>query len=474
MADFFGSLPDARLEPDAVARVRDWNRRGNRRLAVLDDDPTGSQSVHNVTVVTVPDRREYDAALDSPGATCFILTNTRSLAEPAAAKLANSAARDLLTLGRDEGFEVEIVSRSDSTLRGHVMAELRAIEAARQEIIGKGYDAIVFAPAFLEAGRVTAHDVHWARVEGKFVPVGETEFARDATFGYHAPNLKEFLVEKAMGALQPGEVQSVSLEDIRVGGAQRVATILQEAPTGAFVVINALEYSDLEIVALGLTQARDRGRAFLYRTGPSFVRALAGMGPRDPLKVADIWPGGHPGGHGLVVVGSHVGLTGRQVAFALAKGGLCGVELDVPKVIAGDERDHYVAETAARVATELAQGTVLLYTSRDLLRGRDAGSSLQIARDVSSAVVDVVTAAIKATPAWVIAKGGITSHDVAVRGLGIRRAEVLGQLFPGTVSVFRPVEAAPEAVGVPYVVFAGNVGNEETLGRAISIMSGNP
>ena len=74
---------------------------------------------------------------------------------------------------------------------------------------------------------------------------------------------------------------------------------------------------------------------------------------------------------------------------------------------------------------------------------------------------------LPARPAWVVAKGGITSHDVAARGLGIRRATVLGQLFPGLVSVFRPVDAAPEAVGTPYVVFAGNVGDETTLASVI-------
>ena len=477
MAEVLGSLPAPRAEPDAAARVRDWLRLANQRIAVLDDDPTGSQSVHDVTVVTVPDRREYEAALGHPGATCFILTNTRSLPEAAAASLAKAAARDLFELARERGFGIEIVSRSDSTLRGHVMAEVRAIDAARVETTGAGYDAVLFAPAFLEAGRVTANDVHWARIGGDLVPVGETEFAGDASFGYHASNLREFLVEKSAGALRVNEVHSVSLEDIRVGGSQRVAAVLQEVPAGAFVVINAVEYSDLETVALGVTRARDEGRSFLYRTGPSFVRALAGLGPRDPLSVADIWPYGHPGGSGLVVVGSHVGLTGRQVAFALARDGLArdgliGIELDVSKVIAPGERDDYVAETGDRVVAELAEGTVLLSTSRDLVRGTDAASSLQIARDVSAAVVDVVRAAIKATPSWVIAKGGITSHDVAARALRIRRAEVLGQLFPGTVSVFRPLEAVPEAVGVPYVVFAGNVGNEETLARAISIMSG--
>ena len=223
------------------------------------------------------------------------------------------------------------------------MAEVRAIDAARREVVGTSYDAVLFAPAFLEAGRVTANDVHWARVDGELVPVGQTEFARDASFGYGASNLKEFLVEKSGGALTVDDVKSVSLDAIRLGGAQMVAAILQEVPAGAFVVINAVEYSDLETVALGVAQAREQGRSFLYRTGPSFVRALVGVGPRDPLTVDDIWPQGHPGGHGLVVVGSHVGLTGRQVSFALAKGGLCGIELDVPRVVAPDGRDDYVA-----------------------------------------------------------------------------------------------------------------------------------
>ena len=90
---------------------------------------------------------------------------------------------------------------------------------------------------------------------------------------------------------------------------------------------------------------------------------------------------------------------------------------------------------------------------------------------MSTAVIEVVRAALAAKPSWVVAKGGITSHDVAVRGLGIRRAEVLGQLLPGMVSVFQPVEAAPEAVGMPYVVFAGNVGDEHTLANVIDLFS---
>jgi uncharacterized protein YgbK (DUF1537 family) len=199
-----------------------------------------------------------------------------------------------------------------------------------------------------------------------------------------------------------------------------------------------------------------------------------------PLTAAQIWPEGRPEGHGLVVVGSHVGLTSRQVAKVQERAqnrsdgsdGLAEMELDVPSLVDPATRDAHVAEVAARIIEALATSDVLLYTSRTLLRGGDADDSLAISRNVSTAVVEVVQAALQARPAFVVAKGGITSHDVAVRGLGIKRAEVIGQLFPGLVSVFRPIEAAPGAVGTPYVVFAGIVGNDETLADVIDLFTG--
>ena len=268
-------------------------------------------------------------------------------------------------------------------------------------------------------------------------------------------------------------MHSVGLHDIRLGGPARVAELLVEVANGAFVVINATDYADLEIVVLGLLEAEAQGRAFLHRSGPSFVRALAGLEAKDPLTAADFWPAGHPGGHGLVVVGSHVGLTSSQVEVARARGGLAEVELDVTELADPVHREAHVAEVADRVVAALGSGDVLLVTSRTLSRGADADASLKIARGVSTALVEVVRAALAARPTWVVAKGGITSHDVAVRGLGIRRAEVLGQLLPGMVSVLRPIEAPPEVVDMPYVVFAGNVGDETTLAEVVERFRGN-
>ena len=57
-----------------------------------------------------------------------------------------------------------------------------------------------------------------------------------------------------------------------------------------------------------------------------------------------------------------------------------------------------------------------------------------------------------------------------MHGLGIRRAEVAGQLFPGMISVLRPIDAAAAAVGIPYVVFPGNVGDDQALAEVVALL----
>jgi uncharacterized protein YgbK (DUF1537 family) len=444
-------------------------------LGVLDDDPTGSQSVHGVEVVTVLEEEAYDAALSGPAATCFVLTNTRSMEEPAAVETNVLAARGLLSVAERRGTRLQLVSRSDSTLRGHLMAEVKALDSVRRETVGRGYDGVLLVPAFLEAGRLTAGDIHWARLGSRLVPVGETEFAQDAAFGYSASDLRDFVAEKSGGTIPRDDVGSIGLNDIRLGGPERVRELLAGRRDGGWIVVNATEYSDLETVAAGVLIAERAGASFLFRTGPSFVRALTGMGPRAPLRGADIWPAGGPppDRHGLVVVGSHVGRTSRQLAALRARGGITAVELDVPAIVGdGDGGGEVAAGTARHVAAALHDSDVVLYTSRTVATGEEAAGSLAIARAVSAALARTVREALAARPAWVVAKGGITSHDVARHGLGIRRAEVAGQLFPGIISLLRPLDAAPEATGVPYVVFAGNVGDDGTLADVVSILKG--
>ncbi len=108
-----------------------------------------------------------------------------------------------------------------------------------------------------------------------------------------------------------------------------------------------------------------------------------------------------------------------------------------------------------------------MQTSRKLVTGADADASLELSRAVSTAVVEVVRGIIERTvPRFVLAKGGITSSDVAARGLEIRHAVAVGPMLPGIVSLW--VAQDGPAAGIPYVVFPGNVGDETSLTTVVA------
>ncbi|GGG58502.1 hypothetical protein GCM10011374_21660 [Kocuria dechangensis] len=442
-----------------------------RTLLVLDDDPTGSQCVHDVDVVLEVDPGPVLEVVREPGRTCFVLTNSRSRPEAEAVALNTDLVTAVLGALTAEGRALpHLVSRSDSTLRGHVLAEPAALADALAEQ-GVAVDGFLFAPAMIEAGRYTEGDVHYAVLQGRPMPVGETDFAADATFGYASSDLKDFLVERSGGTLDRSAILSIGLEDIRSGGVAAVAGILRRARGRAWIVVNATDYADLDTVADALALLEAEGRTFVTRCGPSFVRSLAGLAATEPLGPEDIpvGPGRLP--HGLVAVGSHVGLTNRQLTELRARRRLHEFELRVPALLDDEARDAHVDHAVTDIVEALASTDVVLWTSRDLVRTEDPDESLAIARAVSDAVVEVVRRVAQARPAWVVAKGGITSHEIAHRALGIRRATVVGQFFPGQISLFEPVDAPEDTRGGPYVVFPGNVGGESALADVVDVLA---
>ena len=308
--------------------------------------------------------------------------------------------------------------------------------------------------------------MHHALVQGERLPVAETDFARDATFGYSRSDLPGVLEERSGGTVRADDVLRVDLEDLRAG-VDAVAAILATARHGRWIAVDAEEYADLDVLAAALERLEAQGRTVITRGGPSVVRPLAGQHGARVLTAEDLPVPADRAAHGLVVVGSHVGLTTRQLRVLQERGGHTEVELSVPALLDPARRAAHLAEAVETVRTELAEQDVVLSTSRDLVRGEDGADSLAIARSVSDAVVEVVRAVRSARPAWVVAKGGITSHEVAASGLGIRRATVAGQFFPGQISLFVPRDAPPEVLGTPYVVFPGNVGGDEALAEVV-------
>jgi uncharacterized protein YgbK (DUF1537 family) len=467
------AAPRPRVESDARSHIRAANAAAKVWIIVLDDDPTGTQSVHQIPVLTSWEADDLRWAFDQPATGFFVLTNTRGLNDDEATATIVDIAAVISQVAAERGVDYTLITRSDSTLRGHYPLETDILVGmAREE--GRPYDALLLVPAYIAAGRVTSSDVHYVQAGEEFVPVADTDYARDATFGFANSNLRDYVAEKTAGAIIARDVVSIGLDDIRLGGPERVRDLLVSCSDAVPVVVNALADSDLDIVALGLLLAEEAGTRVLCRTGPSFVASRLGMVSRGPLTHAEIFASGERAGHGLVIVGSHVELTTRQVSRLTADvAGLETIVLDVPSLLDPALAVAEVDRCAAALIDALARADTLLVSSRQQVIGDSGHSSLLIAQAVSGALVELSTRAVNTVPlTWVLAKGGITSSDIATDGIGIQRATVAGQLFTGIVSVWLNEADDHELAGLPYVVFAGNVGDESTLADAVAILQG--
>lgn len=436
-------------------------------LAVLDDDPTGSQTVAGVPLLLRVEQSDVEWALGTGSDVVFALTNSRALVEREAVALTRRATRALAIAAQAADRELALLSRSDSTLRGHFPAEVGAIADEMDALGHPPYDGIVLCPAYPEAGRVTIGGIHSVQRDGQLVPVAETEFARDPVFQYEHSDLRAWAAWRAGVDVQ--SICHVTLDDLRSGGAARVAQLLAAPALGGqprIIVLDAATPGDLDVAVAGIVAAERSGRRFIYRTGPSFVAARAGRAPSEPLarRGRGAPPAAGPGG--LVVIGSHTELTTRQLAAAVERHRLRIVELDVRAIVEPRRRGAECRRAAAALVAALGRHDVALVTSREVMTAADPDESAALKAAIASALVEVTRAAVQArAPRWVVAKGGITSHDVAASALGANRATVLGQLFPGKVSVWR-LEDGPRA-GLPYVVFPGNVGDVAALGDTL-------
>jgi uncharacterized protein YgbK (DUF1537 family) len=461
-ADVLRRLP-AEWPEDLLPAIRAEIEGSGSKLIVLDDDPTGTQTVRNVPVLTRWDVELLTAELNQPGSTCYILTNSRSLGGEEARRLASCIVRNLMAASARTGRPVRVLSRSDSTLRGHFPDETEGIV----EALGFEPDALVLAPFFLEGGRLTIGDVHYVREGEDLVPAGMTEFARDPAFGYRSSNLREWVVEKTGGRIRPEQVDSLSLEEIRQGGPDRVLERLLAALRGKVWIVNAAAMSDVQVVALALLRAERYGLKVLCRTAASFVPAYGGLEPAALLDGHDFSP---CGGGGLILVGSFVPRTTRQLAELLAHGGCVSLELEAAALLDPEKRPHEVDKAGEFASRTMAEGRhAVIYTSRQVIHGRTREESLVIQRTISQALIEVVRR-LEVRPRFLVAKGGITASDVATEGLGVVRAEVLGPIVPG-VPVWK---LGPESrfPGMPLVVFPGNVGGPESLVETLRRLDG--
>lgn len=428
------------------------------KIIVLDDDPTGSQTVHGCLLLTRWDEATLREAIADESPLFFILTNTRGMDAARAAAVTREVCRSLsraLDGLAGEGRPVNpiLVSRSDSTLRGHYPVETDVIA----EELGP-FDAHFLVPAFFEAGRITRGSVHYLVADGREVPVHETEFARDSVFGYRHSFLPDYVAEKTGGRIPASRVERFLLADVRGDSLARLLAL----GDNACCVVDAEKQADLDHFCRRLRAAAGEGRRFLFRSAASLLTSLAALPPQPvaPDAMAAYVRGGRPG---AVVVGSHVRKTTEQLEALLREPGTVPLEVDVDRL--ERERATLLEEILERAAAAHAAGdTAVIFTSRTERTFADAALRLAFGERVSDFLMDIVRG-LPESLGFLISKGGITSNDTLARGLALRSSRVVGQILPGC-SVVRCPADHPRYPGLPVIIFPGNVGDAGALAEA--------
>lgn len=416
---------------------------GASRVVVLDDDPTGSQAASAVRVLLRPDLEATRRWLNSPEHALYVVTNTRSMSESDTVSLIGGYVNGLRVQAAELGYRVTLVLRGDSTLRGHVRAEIDCV-AERSSLA-------VFVPAFPDGGRVTIGGTHYVRDRDGSVPVAETEFARDPVFGYRDSYLPAWLASHAPGR----PVRTIGLATIRRGAAA-VASALRDTADGTVVVPDAETREDIDMIVAAIRSVEATGRSVVLRGAATVAAARAGVSSIGLLNRTAKAPV-----RTLVVCGSHTAASTRQLAVVQQRTGTDPVELPAVAELPSAEE----TEAAARVLVgALDRGNVAVLSSArarpaELATLADGASMMRRLTAVAAAVSDRVDACV--------VKGGITSADIGATSFDAVEATVVGQLEAG-VSLWRLNTRGRQ---IDYVVVPGNMGDDRTLLRSLAAVT---
>lgn len=509
--------------PDAEAIhhqfLEEWKGFG-RKIAVLDDDPTGVQTVHDIHVYTDWSRESLEEGMQEENAMFFILTNSRSFSAEKTAWEHETLVRRAVQAAGQAGKELIFVARGDSTLRGHYLLEPQVIRKTLEKETGKRIHGLVVCPFFREGGRFTINGIHYVKEGEELVPAAQTEFAADKTFGYRASHLGDYVEEKSGGAYSGKQCIYITLPLLRARAYDEITGMLLRAEDFCPVCVDAICESDVEVFATCLLRAIKKGKEFVIRSAAAVPKVLGNVPDKAPLSRQELLGGQNSGAEGifgcgeearmqgdsgcgeesaacaasagkdireaetgsggsavraaacgttaeyggLVLVGSHVKKTTAQLeTLRGTRSSVAFVEFHVNACLLPDGLEEETRRVIRRAEALMGQGkTAVVYTSRTLMApdGMSGDELLELSVRISDAVTGVV-AGLTRQPRFLIAKGGITSSDVGTRALGVKRALVLGQAAPG-IPVWK---TGPESKfpGLPYIIFPGNVGDADTL-----------
>lgn len=441
------------------------------KMVVLDDDPTGIQTVHGVSVYTDWEKSSIQAGFREDNRIFFILTNSRGFTESETKTCHKEIGERVQEVSDEEEIPYVIISRGDSTLRGHYPLETETLKHTIEAHSNKHFDGEVIMPFFKEGGRLTVNNTHYVQDGEQLIPAGETEFAKDRTFGFHASHLGEWIEEKTAGKYTKEQTIYIGLDDLRNQRVEQIKKQLLGATDFQKVVVNAVGYEDVEVFSTAFMQAVKEGKQFICRSAAALTKVLGGVKDKGLLTRDELVTKNSQNG-GLIAVGSHVKKTTEQLNHLLESGLVKGIEFDVHLV---QDADKFKQETdRVRLACEKAiknGESVVYYTRRERLDLGDGMQEEELKQSVriSDAVTSIVRD-LQVQPSYIVAKGGITSSSIGTIGLSVKRAEVAGQIKPG-IPVWKTGQES-KFPGAAYVIFPGNVGQPETLKEAVEVLEG--
>lgn len=441
----------------------------NKKIVVLDDDPTGVQTVHDISVYTNWEKESIRQGFEEENHLFYVLTNSRGFTAGQTAKAHREIAAVVDEVAKECGKEYIFISRSDSTLRGHYPLETEILKENYENNTGKTIDGEIICPFFKEGGRFTIGNVHYVKYGEELVPADETEFAKDKTFGYSTAVMPEYVEEKTEGAYKASDVTCISLEDIHNTDFDKIEEQLMAVKDFNKIIVNAIDYADVKVFCTALYRAMAKGKVFMFRTAAAIVKVMGGVSSQ-PLLTREQMVVKETENGGIIVVGSHTDKTTKQVECLKELADIEFIELDATLVKDDEAFEDEVKRCLEKEEECIKAGrTVCCYTTRALITADtgDREDELRLSVKISDAVQSLV-GCLKITPSFVIAKGGITSSDVGTKALAVRKANVLGQIRPG-IPVWQTGGESKFPM-TPYVIFPGNVGEITTLKEAAEVL----
>ncbi|MGL6293108.1 four-carbon acid sugar kinase family protein [Eubacterium aggregans] len=441
----------------------------HQKIVVLDDDPTGVQTVHDSSVYTTWDRDSIRQGFEEENNLFYIMTNSRGFTAEETEAAHKEIANVVDAVAKETGKGYLFISRSDSTLRGHYPLETVILKEAYEAHTGKTIDGEILCPFFKEGGRFTIDDIHYVKYGEELVPAAETEFAKDKTFGYTQYDIKDYVEEKTKGAYKAADVTSIALGDIRAMDYDKIEAQLMSVTDFNKIIVNAVDYVDVKVFCVALYRAMAKGNTFMFRTATAIVKVMGGV-TDQPLLTREEMVVKETDNGGIIVVGSQTEKTSQQVDALKENPNIVFVELDATLVADEAAFSEEVNRCLELEEAAIRAGkTVCVYTTRKLITADtgDKEDDLRLSVQISDAVQSLV-GRLNVVPSFVIAKGGITSSDVGTKALAVKKANVIGQIKPG-IPVWQ-TGAESKFPLTPYVIFPGNVGEITTLREAAEVL----